>query len=126
MITNEMLLLVAKYDGWEIVGIPFFNPPYKILAKQTPSIIKEIPYISPSGKEYDDWAKEMKYLTSMDWLHPVALKVLDKLKEISDNDSALYMRSAIRSHCSTRPDNGQYIDLFNAVYEGIIFINQNK
>jgi len=69
MITQDKVKVIAKYDGWELKGEPEFVPPYKIWIKQLPQGEKMIPHISPSGKEYDDWAKELKYLTSLDWLH---------------------------------------------------------
>jgi len=79
MSTENMIKAIAEYDGWELRGEPEFIPPYKIWVKQLPSGTKLIPYISPSGKEYDNWIKDMKYLTSLDWLHPVALNVLNHL-----------------------------------------------
>lgn len=128
MTTTDKVKVIAVYDGWELRGEPEFIPPYKIWIKQLPSGTKLIPYISPSGKEYDDWAKEMKYATSMDWLHPVAMKVLDGLfvRDLIYNENAQWSRATIRQYCATKPINGEYIDLFNAVYEGIGFLNQNK
>lgn len=121
MVTNEMLQVVAEYDGWELKGEPDFIPPYKIWIKRLPQGTNMIPYISPSGKEYDDWAKQMKYATSMDWLHLVAIKVYYELP-----NKKVTLTSNIKNALLCEPVNGQYIDLFNAVYEAILFINQNK
>lgn len=124
-ITHEMLQVVAEYDGWELKGEPNFIPPYKIWIKHLPQGTNMIPYISPSGKEYDDWAKQMKYATSMDWLHPVAMKVLKSLQCEDKGDLPSEFWNVVNC-CSLPPINGQYIDLFKANYEAILFIKQNK
>lgn len=133
MITNEMLQVIAEYDGWELRGEPEFIPPYKIWVKQLPSGTKLIPYISPSGKEYDNWIKDMKYLTSLDWLHPVALRVLNNLVSEFNISTKFNTYVCASDHIANikkamykPPVNGEYIDLFNANYEAILFIKQNK
>jgi hypothetical protein len=68
---------------------------------------------------------ELKYLTSLDRLHPVAMNVMDDLRGIQDEQKSYYI-SSIRSYCSTAPINGEYIDLFNAVYEGIVYLNSTE
>ena len=65
----------------------------------------------------------MPYLTSLDWLHPVAMKVLGERK---GRDDAETVQSLIRVCCWIAPINGEYIDIFNAVYEGIVFLNELK
>jgi hypothetical protein len=69
---------------------------------------------------------DVKYLTSLDWLHPVAMDVLSKLHE--DNSfKKLNIEATIECSCVKPPINGEYIDLFNAVYEGIVYLqNQEK
>lgn len=128
MTTQDKVKAIAEYDGWELRGEPEFIPPYKIWIKHLPHGTNMIPYISPSGKEYDDWAKEIKYLTSLDWLHPVALKVYSEIIDCKYNEI-----SDITDICTTinlaimyKPINGEYIDIFNAVYDGIVFLNSNK
>jgi hypothetical protein len=149
---NEKIKTIAEYDGWEVIGEPEFKPPYKIWAKQLPQGDKVIPYISPSGKEYSDWHKELKYLTSLDWLHPVAMKVMEGIRakelELIDyynnqpfrvdgdvNHEVIYAKQKIRIEhgisnillaCSFAPINGEYIDLFNAVYEGIVYLKSQN
>ena len=122
----EQTRVIAEWDGWELRGEPDFIHPYKIWIKQMQTGTKMIPYISPSGKEYDGWHKDMKYLTSLDWLHPVAMDVLSKLHE--DNSfKKLNIEATIECSCVKPPINGEYIDLFNAVYEGIVYLqNQEK
>jgi hypothetical protein len=76
---------------------------------------------------------DLKYLTSLDWLHPVAMEVMDKLTELFNDtmDGDVFMpvfdlEYNIKRSCYIRPINGEYIDLFNAVYDGIVFLNDNK
>ena len=133
MTTQDKVKVIAEYDGWELRGNPEFIEPYKIWIKQLPQGTKMIPYISPSGKEYDDWAKEMKYATSMDWLHPVAMKVLDETTKVFNDtlDKDVFVPASdfqynIKRACYIRAINGEYIDLFNAVYDGIVFLNSNS
>lgn len=126
----EQTRVIAEYDGWELRGEPDFIHPYKIWIKQMQTGTKMIPYISPSGKEYDGWHKDMKYLTSLDWLHPVAMDVIEQIivsiKKGESYSQALLLRSSILSKLQERPINGEYIDLFNAVYEGIVYLNSTK
>jgi hypothetical protein len=116
---NDKIKTIAEYDGWELRGEPEFAPPYKIWVKQFPQWAKMIPCISPSGEEYNDWHKELKYLTSLDWLHPVAMKVLSELYKIKGE---LAHTGKIVNNCSRCPINGEYIDLFNSVYDGIVYL----
>lgn len=88
-----------------------------------------------------------KYLTSMDWIHPVAMKVLDELIAESDNLAEYYnnlplfseeareakqmdkvenLNIGIRLSIIEKPINGEYIALFEAVYNGVKFLNQQK
>lgn len=126
MTTQNKVKAIAEYDGWELRGEPEFIPPYKIWVKQLPSGTKLIPYISPSGKEYDNWIKDMKYLTSLDWLHPVAMKLLNELRQLKDGEDLQHMIFVLRHHCAIPPINGEYRDLLNAVYDGIEFLNRQK
>jgi hypothetical protein len=148
MENNEKIKVIAEYDGWVVKGEPEFKPPYKIWAKQFPQVYKLIPYISPSGEEYNDWHKNFKYLISLDWLHPVAMKVLKELraKELKlidyynnqpfhvdgDVNQIVLKAKSINKleqvvsnmHYAflCDPVNGEYIDLFNAVYDGIVYL----
>ena len=86
------------------------------------------------GKTYKQWLKSIgnlppdvnKYLTSLDWLHPVAMKVMDELRGLEYSGDMSHTIYTIRQYCATKPINGEYIDLLNAVYDGIVFLNSNK
>jgi hypothetical protein len=121
----EQTRVIAERDGWVVSGEPDFNPPYKCFSKEMNGFTKVIPYISSLGIEYDGWHKDMKYLTSLDWLHPVAMNVMDVIRE-SRKEHYQYYVSLILNACCERPINGKYIDLFNAVYEGIVYLNSTE
>lgn len=106
-----MLQVVAEYDGMSV-----FQTEHDLFFKRG---------IECTPESYDYHLLHLKYATSMDWLHPVAIKVLDELGSIKLYE-ALGVAQLVFTSLAARTDNGQYIDLFNAVYEGIIFINQNK
>ena len=120
-IANEMLQVVAEYDGWvKKSEIHPLNGSY--YAKE----IKE------QSKVVSLTLFDFEYDISMDWLHPVAMKVIDVLC-VNTLSAGMGSRikykklvKAIESALICRPINGQYIDLFNAVHEAISFINQNK
>lgn len=94
-----------------------------------------------------------KYLTDLNALHKVAMDVVEELSRIEMqiekdytnqpmfingvlNEEALKARKLTRIENTinhiflcfrSRPLNGQYIDLFNAVYKGIVYLqNQEK
>jgi hypothetical protein len=150
---NDKLKTIAEYDGWVIKGEPDFTAPYKIFVKELPDCNKMIPYISSTGKEYDGWEKELKYLTSLDWLHPVAMKVLGELRKIEAEtareyesqplfvngvineakirarkiDMAYACINSILVYCQIPArKNGEYTDLFNATVEGIIYLQNHS
>lgn len=75
------------------------------------------------------------YLTLLDWLHPVAMKVKNKLSHMkntsgfdyTENLTCTSLYNLIMRGCTQEPNsNGEYTDLFNAVYDGIQFINEYK
>lgn len=109
----EMTRVIAEYDGWEYhdKSNTYHPDGYWTLA--------------------EIWAgqwdiENMAYLTEIGWLHPVAMKVMDGLEQrdchVGTNEYMLIHR--IEKACSLKPVNGQYIDLFTAVYNGIEFLNQ--
>lgn len=112
MITNEMIQLVAEYDGMSI-----FQTEHDLFFKRGNGCTLE---------NYDYHLLHLKYLTSLDWLHPVAMKLLDCLRKIEINPDSFRYFYNIKNCCGTAPIKGQYNDLFNAVYEGILFINNQK
>jgi uncharacterized protein YpuA (DUF1002 family) len=66
-----------------------------------------------------------RYLTSMDWLHPVAMKVKGQLKQSKAMHWQFY-NANIALSLSSEPINGEYIDLFNDCYKAIQLLNQMK
>ena len=117
----EQTRVIAEKDGWKLIGEPKYIPPFKCYHRG----IKVIPVINPQGEEYDNWATYMPYLTDLNALHKVAMDVMEELEAMLIIP-ALQETIKIRSKCAYRPINGQYIDLFYAVYEGIVFLNENK
>jgi hypothetical protein len=133
MTTNEAVRLVAEYDGW-VVALPHTRKGEPMMDKPTSSACE---YLS-----------NLKYLTSLDWLHPVAMKLLNELRakelELIDyynnqpfhvddivNQEVIYAKRKFRNGgaitnillaCSAAPINNEYIDLFNAVYDGIVYL----
>jgi hypothetical protein len=130
---NEKIKTIADYDGWElcVTGILY----EKIGTNQPLQYLDNLPY-----------------LTSLDWLHPVAMKVMEGIRakelELIDyynnqpfhvdgdvNQEVIYGRQKVRIGrlitnillaCSNRPINGEYIDLFNAVYDGIVYLKSQN
>jgi hypothetical protein len=105
----EQTRVIAEWDGWE------YLPP----SISTP----ESDYLCKDGKMYPP--DQLPYLTDLNALHPVAMDVLNSLRGIQYDQKQYYV-SSIRSYCSTAPINGEYIDLFNAVYDGIVYLNSTK
>lgn len=118
-ITHEMLVTIAEYDGWKISEE--YELPQVVYRKGN----DQVEAITISGKESEFFSRNMRYGTSMDWLHPVAMKALKSLQCEDRGDLPAEFWKIVNS-CNLSPINGQYIDLLNAVYEGILFINQNK
>jgi hypothetical protein len=125
MTPQDKVKVIAEYDGWrqdEVVDERgrLYNNPYRA-------------HLGDSLGEGFAFLGNMRYLTSLDWLHPAAMKVLDELDVMISKSKSDYESTGIgvkgyfiRHACQYKPVNGEYIDLFNAVYEGIEFLNQNK
>jgi len=127
MTQKEKIEIVAMYDGWVKVGYSYLGGELLFQKK----INHTFGY---DNKSID----ELKYITSLDWLHPVAMKVqveilvfardISAKAEADCNSLRLCIRkqSSIASACSRPCQNGQYLDLFESVVEAILFINQQK
>jgi hypothetical protein len=63
---------------------------------------------------------QLPYLTDLNALHKVAMDVMGELPLLSSNQHLIWCCMA------KRPINGQYIALFNAVYDGVVFLNRQK
>lgn len=118
-ITNNMSIeqkiqAIAEYDGWKFTN--------------------DDPETYPNGYWYigsgvnlrvaqpDLW----KYLRSMDWLHPVAVKVKAEIRKIEFDIEPFRLFNHIQICCGSAPVNNEYIDLLNAVYSGIEYLNQKQ
>lgn len=127
----EQTRVIAEKDGWAYV------PHSKYLVKDNDRGI--------IGHPIDKVAK--KLLTDLNTLHEVAMDVMGEIalmqfevETVAYNctldDEMLIMKqeleifktpfNCIRAALTKRPINGQYIDLFNAVYDGVVFLNENK
>ena len=112
---NDKLKIIAEYDGWVDSGRKHISLDYgNIYTKK-----------GKYTKRREMFFSEFPYLTSLDWIHPVAMKVLDGLRNVQDEQKSYYI-SSIRAHCSTSPINGEYIDSFNATVEGIIYLQNHS
>lgn len=103
----EQTRVIAEKDGWK------YLPHVRGFIRRDESPMRFTPDVS------------MPYLTDLNALHRVAMDVMDELEAMLIIP-ALQETIKIRSKCAYRPINGQYIDLFYAVYEGIVFLNENK
>ncbi len=121
---QEQIRIIAEYDGW------VFHP-------NATNGGKNNTFIKTCGDGSNVWAtieNFKKYLTSLDWLHPVAMKVLDELEDIqysSRGDSQIQGKiavilSGIREKCFIKPINGEYVDLLDKVTEAIEYLSSNK
>ena len=70
-----------------------------------------------------------KYLTDLNILHPIAMRVVDELGELYSykTDDAYILREEIQNSCCCKPNQqGQYLDLFQAVYDGVVLLEKIK
>lgn len=116
-ITHEMLVTIAEYDGWKISEE--YELPQVVYRKGN----DQVEAITIAGKENEFFSRNMRYGTSMDWLHPVAMKVLKFFQYEDKGDLPSEFWNVVNC-CHLPPINGEYIGLLNAVYEAVLFINQ--
>jgi hypothetical protein len=121
--TNEQqkIRAIAEYDGWKPTGK--FN-------RAGSEVFEHFEYGTKSFQCFLD-DSSYRYDINLNNLHPVAMKVILELSALDIfntiiSDMRNYYLSKIRKYCAVSPIDNQYIDLFNAVYEGIQFINQHK
>lgn len=122
-ITDKMVLTVAEYDGYKVSDR--YELPQVVYEKGN----HQVEYIKTSGEPNEYFQANMGYTTSMDKLHPVAVDVTDALINKFYNtlhpmmfEGASNSYHKMRNMIFVRPENGVYVHLFNAVYEGIAFI----
>ena len=118
----EQTRVIALYDKWLVIP----EGTYAECHRQTI-------WFGHGGKFdcYHDITavSDMPYLTDLNALHKVAMDVTQELrkekKELNQFETE-YLIGSIRLGMFSIPINGQYIDLFNAVYDGCLFLNQYK
>lgn len=111
---NEKIKTIAVYDGWLIIP----EGTYTQCHNQT--------IWFGHGGSFDCYHDitaigDMKYTTSFDWLIPVAKKVCKKLDRI--DIAHMSITSCIIKVSGYRFDIN---DLFEAVYNGIVLLNETK
>jgi hypothetical protein len=123
---NDKLKIIAEYDGWVDSGRKHISLDYgNIYTKK-----------GKYTKRREMFFSEFPYLTSLDWLHPVAIKVMGELeearrKEISLDTKPVYdiistYIDMIKQSCTQPPINGEYTKLFDAVADGIDYLNSKN
>jgi hypothetical protein len=122
MNTSEQIRVIAEYDGWRLkpistAGSPktkrWFHPTLKGLGGR----------LSLMEHKLDS----MPYLTDLNYLHKVAMRVLDELEAYIDNPKTTNYRTGIYFGCRQKPNaQGEYTDLLQATYNGITYLNNLK
>ena len=114
VVTEEKLRILAGYDGWK---------QYPQSQMQWAKHVEEIEDVSYSKQ----WLKNSElsiYVNSLDWLHPVAMRVIDELQGKHDDGLSKGVICRLKEACHTKPINGEYLDLYAATIAGIEFINK--
>jgi len=108
---NEKIKEIAEFDGWLIIP----DGTYRECHNQTI-------WFGHGGKFdcYHDItaASDMPHLTDLNALHRVALDVMDRVAGLQ------YDR--IQEALLSRPINGQYTDLVDAVYDAIVYLKKHN
>lgn len=125
---NEKIKEIAEFDGWLIIP----DGTYRECHNQTI-------WFGHGGKFdcYHDItaASDMPYLTDLNALHRVALDVMDRLKANVDSlffsrpikrAESMKLRGGIYLAILSRPINGQYTDLVDAVYDAIVYLKNHN
>jgi len=107
----EMTRVIAEYDGW-------------VKREYQPVHGREL----HENDHSTQWLDSFNYLTDLNMLHPIAMKVMDGLRQrfcyVGTQEYVLIHR--VEMACHVKPNNGQYIDLFTAVFNGIVFLNEQN
>jgi hypothetical protein len=116
---TEKIRVIAEYDGWYEINVIEHESGQRTFVK-----------LFKDETKYR-LLSQLPYLTSLDWLHPVAMNVMDALTDIFNKSGHIgewvkltSLESDIKRACYIRSINGEYPNLFNAVYNGILFLNQ--
>jgi len=121
MTNNELITELLKYDGFDYKIDELGNYLFNIASKDT--------------REYDCWFEPMGmnyYLSDMNILHRIAVKVVDEAKEmLHKSDDVLWdlaeVRGDVISAMFTSPNpQGEHIQLATAIVNAIRYISANK
>jgi hypothetical protein len=124
MTTNEIITELLKYDGWEIyetdqlIEYNYFKNGNRIRCCH---VIK--------GNELKDYFMLSEYLTDLNILHRVAVKVLDEMikKILCDpKKEPLILLAILQQSFKKPPINGEYITLATATAEAIVYLKKYK
>lgn len=66
------------------------------------------------------------YLTDLNALHRLALDVMERLYPILTTEEAISAYCKVKDTLLSRPINGQYTDLVDAVYDAIVYLKQHN
>lgn len=70
------------------------------------------------------WSNSWPILTDLNILHPIAMRVVSELCKTTGGGFKVHM---IELACGQPPnDNGEYINLFNSVYDGVVLLEKIK
>lgn len=117
---TDKIKVIAEYDGW-------YN--------HTSNSYPEHKYMRhPSRGMLIVGTINTSYLTDLNTLHPVAMRVLEDLEteftKTNKYDAIKVIMPAqivIKHACHTKPNESrQYVTLVDAVYKGIILLNELK
>ncbi len=114
---KDKIKLIAEYDGWKFIEAERHN-------KHTfpDRFVKTI----DGATECRHFDYMNTYLTDLNWLHPVAIKVLHEGEKIENPFVWEEHIQPVTNSAWCKPFCGQHIDLFNAVAVAIKFLNSQK
>jgi hypothetical protein len=122
MTTNEIIKQIAVYDGWEI-HTSYSRRGYVL--RNGNELIKGT-YLLPKQNEMDNPILR-QYLTDLNILHRVAVKVYNEFRDLCDIvDKYHDVRFNMFNAFYQEPINGEYITLATATAEAIIYLKKYK
>lgn len=105
---NEKIKTIAEFDGWVKRDIAFTHG-------------REL----YENEHHTQWLDSMPYLTDLNALHRVALDVMDRLYPVLVTEDAISAYCKVKDALLSRPVNGQYTDLIDAVYDAIVYLKKH-
>jgi hypothetical protein len=123
MTTNEIITELLKYDGWKIDYNRFtYYVEYENKEKIKHCCVERRHNLSTQHLLY-------AYLTDLNILHPVAVKVISELIDNPCHDDISDITNRfdnIRNTLTKLPINGEYIALATATVEAIVYLKSHK